>query len=263
MSTGNPALRDPISEARAQGAHRPLALLATMTADGRREIASILDVPLGSAHGDRFGEAWLLIATPVKGLQARSEGVIRAMIPLAGPRNWWEILLVAGKRIGLDPYPGLSERDVERMHFERVAELVARGLDVSEHSELEAISRSVPAFRDALARLGLSDEGRLFVLAAIHRIARVAGDLVETDPTARTVAFLRRALDRAGLLPSISRSLRLLQHHVPVIAAAWGSMIVVRGSLPTASWPLHVALAAIHLHAAVEDGQEEVDQLRQ
>ena len=101
------------------------------------------------------------------------------------------------------------------------------------------------------------------VLAAIRRIARVASGLAEMDPSARAVAFLRRELDSAGILPSISRSLRLLQHHVPVIAAAWGSMIPVRASLPSGSWPLHVTLASIYLHAAIEDGQEEVDQLRQ
>ncbi|HYC78189.1 MAG TPA: hypothetical protein VEI02_11235 [Planctomycetota bacterium] len=249
--------------ARMQGVHRPFDLLASAAPSLRERMAQCLGVRLGRAASDPRREAWVLINADLRGLQARSHSPDRVLLPRRN-HNWWEILLAAARRLGLDVYPGLSEREVERLVFDRTARLLVEGLEAAEREVLDLVARETPSFTDAFDRLNLSDDGRALVLAAFHRIAQATpcADAEAVSSSRRSAAYLRAGLERAGVMPSASRSLRYLRDGLPKAFAAWTAVAAARNLLPRASRPLALCLAALHLHGAVTECVEELEALR-
>lgn len=255
--------REPRALADAQGVRRPFDALASMSAPLRARLGRLLGVRLDRAGGDARFEAWLLLNADLKGLQARSHRPDRTLLPRRN-HNWWEILLAAADRLGLDVYPGLSEREVESLVFDRIARAALDRLEAAEIEVLEIAGREAPGVTDAFDRLGLSPEGRLFVLAAFHRIAAAApADPADAEPASRrTAAYLRAGSGGSGVLQSSSRTLRFLRDALPQAATAWEALAVTRHALPRSSRPLALALAVTYLHGLVGDCVEELEALR-
>jgi hypothetical protein len=250
------------SRAIAQGVIRPFHLLASMGVNPRQAIARLLDVSLEKAGGDRCAEAWLIINSDLRGLQARTHGPDRQLLPLRN-HNWWEILLSIARRLGLSIYPGLSELEVERIVFDHLAMRVLRDLPSSERNDLEALALNLVSVTDALRRLGLSAEGTGFVLAALHRMSQAAPGLRRMDdPLDRTRAFLGSNLVERGMMPSISRTFRFLRERLDDIADAWSSMDAVRSHMGRSLRAVLTTLAVLHLFSALEEATEEVEALR-
>lgn len=256
--------QDPKTWARlaaAQGVRRPYEALTGMPAPLRLRLSALLGVRLDRAGGDPRAEAWRLLNADLRGLQARSHYPDRTLLPRRN-HNWWEILLAAAARLGLDVYPGLSEREVERLVFDRTARRLLDGLETAELEVLDLVARDAPAFSDALDRLGLSSDGRYAVLAALHRVAQASTPASTDSASRRSAAYLRAGVERAGVLQSPSRALRFLRDALPLIVAAWDATAVARGSPPRAARPLGLALAAVHLFGVVVEAVEEVEALR-
>ncbi len=250
------------SRAAAQGVNRPFQLLTSMSASLRHGIARLLGVNLERAAGDRAAEAWLIINADLRGLQARSHGPDRQLLPLRN-HNWWEILLATARRVGLSIYPGLSEREVERILFDHVASRVLREMSPAERVDVEAIADAVPAVTEALTRVGLSAEAIGFVFAGLHRMTRDVGSTAPGGGSlARTAVALRDAVHRPGTMPSISRTLRFLRENLGTLAEAWTRMDCVRRSLGRSVRQLFPALAVLHLHVSFSEATEEAEALR-
>ncbi len=253
----------PTSLARRQGVLRPFEALAAMPSSLRNRVARVLGVRLDRQKGDARAEAWRIVNADLRGLQARSHRLDRTLLPLRN-HNWWEILLSTGSRLGLEVYPGLSEREVERLVFDRFARRLVDALESAELEILDLVQRDTPAFSDALDRLALSSEGRFAVLAGLHRVAQAAPpeDLAADSASRRTAAFLRAGIDRAGVLQSASRSLRFLRDALPPLVSAWEAVTVVRETPARSARALAVALGAVHLFGVVSEVVEEVEALR-
>jgi hypothetical protein len=249
--------------ARRQGVGRPFDALVAMPAALRARVAEVLGVALDGRHAEPAAAAWRLVNADLRGLQARSHRLDRTLLPLRN-HNWWEILLATGSRLGMEVYPGLSEREVERLVFDRFARRLTDALEGAEREILEVVVRETPAFSDALDRLALSAEGRLAVLAGLHRTAQAASPATAAGEAAsrRTAAFLQAGIVRAGVLPSPSRALRFLRDALPSVVAAWDALAIVRESPPRSARALAVGLAAVHLHGVVAEAVEEVEALR-
>jgi hypothetical protein len=254
---------EPRRRAVEQGVRRPFEGLAAMDDALRARVAGVLGVALRETRGDARAEAWRILNADLKGLQARSHRPDRMLLPRRN-HNWWEILLATAGRLGLDVYPGLSEREVERLVFDRVARRTIDGLEAAEVEVLDLVAREAPAFSDALDRLGLSTEARLVVFAAFHRIAQASPTLAGAADAAsrRSAAYLRAGMDRAGVLPCVSRTLRFLKDALPHVLAAWEAVVVARQALPRSARGLALALSALHLHGVVGDCVEELEALR-
>ena len=229
----------------------------------RARVAATLGVSLARTSGEPRAEAWRILNANMRGLQARSHRPDRTLLPLRN-HNWWEILLATASRLGLSIYPGLSEREVERLVFERTARALTDALEKAEIEVLELVAREASAFSDALDRLALSAESRALVFAALHRIAQAtppetgAGD----SASKRTAAFLRARTDGAGMLHSTSRALRFLRDALPLATVAWEAIAVSRETPHRSARPSALALAALYLFGAVSEVVEETEALR-
>jgi hypothetical protein len=246
-----------------QGVRRPFDLLISMPSPLRARVAAILDVTLDRESKDPREEAWRILNANLKGLQARSHRPDRTFLPLRN-HNWWEILLSTASRLGLSVYPGLSEREVERLVFDRTARALTDALEKAELEVLELVAREAPTFSDALDRLALSTEGRAMVLAALHRVAQASPPEPGSGDSAsrRTAAYLRARVESGGLLYATSRALRFLRDALPLTTVAWEAIAVARETPHRSARPSALALATLHLYAVLSDVVEEAEALR-
>jgi len=198
-------------------------------------------------------QAWRIINADLRGIQARSHGPREQLVPLARNNNWWEILLAAARRLKLRIYPGLSEREVERLVFEEIASRVVRGLPEAEIASLDRTAIDQPSLVAALANLGLSKDGLRLVLAGIHRLARVGQRMQPEEPGFRS---------RMGALQSLSRALRMVKDRFGGLVVAWTSMDSIRRVIGDPRARFITVLMALYFHSLLEEGLDEVELLK-
>jgi hypothetical protein len=243
--------------AREQGVERPLKLLASMPHDVRHHLAGVLGVSLGR-QDDPEAEAWALINRDLRGLQARSHGPREQLVPGWPNHNWWQILLSAARKLGLEIYPGLSEREVERMVFDEAAAQVIERLDALEVAELDRTASEDPFLSFPLRMAGVSRDGLRLVLAAVRRVARLRREA----PEASLSSYLREGISRRERMPSLGRSLRFLRSRFHALVVAFTSMDALTGALGRARARPMAVFVTLYLHSLLEEGIDEAEALR-
>lgn len=239
--------------AEAQGVVRPFSILVAMPQAARAHLAAVLGIRLGSDQGVPERQAWRIINSDLRGIQARSHGPREQFLPMARNHNWWEIVLAAARRLKLTVYPGLSEREVERLVFEETARRVVRGLGPEELLELDRMATDQPSLTTALANLGLSRDGLRLVLAGFGRLARAGRGGRPPGPLFG---------ERMGALQSLSRALRYVMERFGSLVMAWTSMEAVRRTLGRSRTRLVTVLMALYFHDLLEQGLDEVELLK-
>jgi len=236
-----------------QGVVRPFTILLSLPQSARSHLAAVLGIRLRPERETPEEQAWRIINADLRGIQARSHGPREQLVPMARNHNWWEILLAAARRLKLRIYPGLSEREVERLVFEEIAERVVRGLPEAEVARLDRTAIEQPALVAALANLGLSKNGLRLVLAGIHRLARIGQKMQPEEPVFRT---------RMGALQSLSRALRLVKERFGGLVVAWTSMDALRKVIGDPRARFLAVLMALYFHNLLEEGLDEVELLK-
>lgn len=248
--------------ARRQGVQRPFRILVSMPAETRRHLAALLGVRLPHRRLSPPAEAWRIINADLFGLQARSHGPREQLLPYARNHNWWEILLTAARRLELRVYPGLAERDVERLVFAAAARRVLEHLPPEELKELDRLADEEPDLAFTLRELGLSRDGVRLVLAGLGRVAR--SRLGEAGRALRRAVrtYLERGMEAAGRMPSVARSLRFVKERYLSLVMAWCSMEALWSGLGRARARFLTAVVTLHLHSLLEDGLDEAELLK-
>lgn len=225
--------------ARRQGVDRPFRILIRMDEGSRAEIARALKIrlPVGSPPEV---QAWDIINRDGRGLQARTHRLTERLSPFSRNNNWWEIVTRTAEWLRVPYYPGLSERQIERLLFESIADRLAAALRPEELSEIDRRAEEEPPLYDSLEAAGLSPNGIRLVFSGLWRSAP------EPKP----------------LFPSWSRGLSQLLERSRQIFAQWSSLDAARRIFRPNEWRLAAALSALYLRSLVEENLEEFQSLR-
>jgi len=250
-------------EARAQGVERPFKILVAMPERLRRHMAALLGIRLQRRLETPEAQAWVIISASMRGIQARSHGPREQLVPLARKHNWWEIIMAAARHLKLSVYPGLSEREVERLVFDEGARRVVRSLSRHEVAELDDIARAEPSLTTALvAGLGLSRDSLRFVLAGFGRLALMRGDGSAKGRTRHILSYLSQGMQCLGSLQSMSRALRFTQERLYALLVVWSSMVAFRRPWSRPHARFMTVLMALYFHDLVRTGLDEVELLK-
>jgi hypothetical protein len=239
--------------AAAQGVSRPFDILVRMPVASRHLIARALRCRLRETDTPE-GEAWRIINQNLRGLQARTHSLPEQLSPFARNNNWWEIVTRTARHLGVQFYPGLKDEEVERLVFERFAELcVARHLQ-SGGDAIDFLAGTNPDFHRAIQSLRLSANGNRTVLGAILFATVRADENVRYG--AKLVGDWIRERSRWSWAVSISSGLRLLQQKLTEIYDTWVTRWQEHGSnLARVS----AALAVIYFQDLVDRTLEEFE----
>ena len=246
----------------AQGVERPFSVLVQMPQELRSHLAAVLGIRLRPQLQGPEAQAWAVINADLRGIQARSHGPREQLVPLARNHNWWEIIMVAARKLKLQVYPGLSEREVERLVFEETARRVVRRLSDEEILELEQVARSEPTLCNALAGLGLTREGLLLVLAGFGRLAHPRRVQNRKSMSRCVLNYLTHGMQRLGRLQSMGRALRFTHERFHALVVAWTSMEAFWRSLGRPRARFVTVVLAVYFHDLVNEGLDEVDLLK-
>lgn len=228
-----------LEKAKAQGVERPFRILARMDSELRGRIANNLGVRLRSKDNPE-AEAWEIINRDLIGLQARTHHVLEKVSPFSRNNNWWEIVTRAASWMGVPYYPGMSERQIERLFFENIAERVVTSLKPEEIAEIDRRAMSDVELYNALTATGLSS----------NAIRLVFFGLSDASPAPRPI------------LPSMSRGLSTLLNRSKIIFARWASLPIARRTFKRSQWQLASALSVLYLQSFVEESLDEFQSLR-
>ena len=248
--------------AEGQGVRRPFRILVAMPQEPRSHLAALLGIRLRPETQSPESQAWRIINSDLRGIQARSHGPREQFVPLARNHNWWEIVMKAGRRLKLSVYPGLSEREVERLLFEEIARRVIHRLPEGEVEELDRVAFQEPSLTAALSSLGLSRDGRRLVLAGLGRVSATCRTTARRGLSKSILQYLSHGMDRIGCLHSLSRALRFTKDSFGNLVMAWTSMEAFRRSLGRTTSRFVGVLMALYFHNLLEEGLEEAELLK-
>jgi hypothetical protein len=220
----------------------------------RRELASTLGIRL--RDGGAEAEAWAIINADLKGLQARTHGLVERVSPFARNNSWWEIVTRTAGRLGVFYDDGMSVREVEARIFERMAELVVAALPKEEITELDRLSHESPGFYAALEALRLSRNGIRFVLTGLSHMAARA----RTETYTRAVmmaGWLNKKIHAFVLLPSVTRGLTVLEATCRALVVAWRNLAAMTSVGSRNSRKLATVLAAMYFQSLLVEDLED------
>jgi hypothetical protein len=238
-------LRSPAESAEKQGVARPFAILSRMPAGVRREIASILGIYFRRPDEGPERESWDIINRDLRGLQARTHRLPETISPFSRNNNWWEIVTRTARRLRIRFDPGLPDRGVERLIFERVAAAVVDRLQPETLAALDRLIEGCPGLMRALASVPLSPDGVRLVMAGI---------VASTAAPAETLAQrLNRRLGAELWIPTVSRGLTFLLERLEQIVRGWRELPAFDR---LRARPVATVLAALYLHDAVLESLE-------
>ncbi len=224
--------------AKSQGVERPFEILLRMDPQSRAEIAKVLCLELRQTDPD--AQAWEIINRDGRGLQARTHWLQERLSPFARNNNWWEIVTRSARWLRVPFYPGLSEKELERLVFESIAERFVSALHPEELAHLDEHLAQEPFFVDSLEASGFSTNAMRLILCG----------LAQNGP------------ESAPLFPSVSRGLSGLLTRMREIYAHWHNLFPSRRIFGTNEWRLAIALCALYLQSTVEECLEEFQSLR-
>ena len=188
--------------AQAQGVVRPFDILVRMEPAGRKLVADLLRCNLRH-YETPHAQAWRIINQNLRGLQARTHTLPEQLTPFSRNNNWWEILTRTARRIGIKFYPGVGEKEVERLLFERFAEGFVKTNVSTQTDAVDSLAEGIPVLKQVMASMRLSRDATRTVLSAI---AMGTASRTSHSPT-RCIALRRHAGRKTGATsntPSIS-----------------------------------------------------------
>lgn len=224
--------------AKSQGVERPYEILLRMDPLSRGEIAKVLCIEL--RQEDPGAQAWEIINRDGRGLQARTHWLQERLSPFARNNNWWEIVTRSARWLRVPFYPGLSEKELERLVFESIAERFVGALRSEELKHIDERLAQEPFLVDSLEASGFSTNAMRLILCG----------LPQSGP------------ESAPLIPSVSRALTGLLARMREIYAHWHHLLPRRRIFGTNEWRLAIALCALYLQSTVEECLEEFQSLR-
>lgn len=241
-----------------QGVERPFGILTRMAPEARRLVADVLGCSLGPSE-DPDEQAWRIINQNLRGLQARTHSLQAQLTPFSRNHTWWEIVARAARWVGIRVQPGISDEVLERMVFERLADMFVQRNLRTESEVLDALSDTNSDFDRALHHLSLGRNGARAVWSALV-MATVRADQSLRDGAWKIGDWLCAGLRWAWPAP-LTTGLRLLQQRLAGVYHAWAS----RGFFGTPrknSARVCTALAVILFQDIVERTLDEVETLR-
>ena len=235
----------PADLAEEQGVARPFAILSRMTGDLRREIASVLGIYFHGPAPAPEEESWDIINRDLRGLQARTHSIPERVSPFSRNNNWWEIVTRTARRLRICFYPGLRDKEVERLIFHRLADRVVERLDPAVVEALDRFAERCPGLARALTSIPLPPNGVRLVIAGIVGC--------RTSPPEGVARRLERRLGCELWIPTITRGLDYLLDRLEEVVRGWRELSAFDRLLPRKARRVATVLAALYLHDAASE----------
>ena len=241
-----------------QGVERPFTILSRMAPESRRLVADVLGCSLVSSR-DPEEQAWRILNQNLRGLQARTHSFQAQLTPFSRNHTWCEILTRAAGWVGIRPDPDQGHEVLERLVFERLAEMFVQRNLPTESAILDALAATNVDFDRALNHLSLGRHGARAVWSALV-MATIRADQGLREGAGKIGDWLCAGLRWAWPAP-LTIGLRLLQQRLAGVFHAWATRGFF-GRRRTNSDRVCTALALIYLQDAVERALDEVETLR-
>src|SRR5690606_32679599 len=112
-------------------------------------------------------QAWRILNQNLRGLQARTHSLQAQLTPFSRNHTWREILTRAAGWVGIRPSPNQGHEELERLVFERLAEMFVQRNLRTESAVLDALAATNVDFDRALHHLSLGRNGARAVWSAL------------------------------------------------------------------------------------------------
>jgi hypothetical protein len=241
-----------------QGIERPFGILSRMPPEARRLVADVLRCSLGSST-DPEEQAWRILNQSLRGLQARTHSLQAQLTPFSRNHTWWEIVARVARWVGIHVHPDLTDDELERLVFERLADMFVQRNLRTEAEVLDALASANVDFDRALRHLRLGQNGARAVWSALV-MATVRADQGLREGAWKLGEWLCVGLRWAWPAP-LTIGLRMLQQRTAGIYHAWASRGFL-GRPQQNSERVCTALAVILFQDMVERSLDEVETLR-
>lgn len=162
---------------------RPFRILSFMSEEQREEISHHLgfklrkDILMLQSWRGTLAEAqaWQIIRKDGKGLQARASSYLRKVFKKIIPRpNWHEIVAGACEAVRLNS-KAYYATTLERRLFDYLVRRATEKMDEDEREGARRFMNQEKEFTQGLMARGLSDNGIIFVIATLGRLAQKGG----------------------------------------------------------------------------------------